>query len=242
MNDSFIISFVARTRPLGRLDEIVQTAARVFADQGYKRTQMADVARALGVAAGTLYNYVEGKDALFDLCLQRAFVSDPPPLPEKLPVPTPDPGRVAEHVRETLARAGGTPKLVEALRHKEVDDPASELSDLVLELYAFLADNADGIRLLERSAADRPDLAAIYFRRARGGLIERWRRYLEIRIEAGAFCRVPDLETAARLVIESVAWFAWHRHGDPEPGPYDDESAAATIVHFTRRALVREDR
>ena len=139
----------------------MQTAARVFADQGYKRTQMADVARELGVAAGTLYNYVESKDALFDLCLQRAFVQDPPPLPQKFPVPTPDPGRVAEHVRERLARAGGTPKLVLALRRSEVEDPARELSDLVLELYAFLADNADGIRLLERSAADRPDLAAI---------------------------------------------------------------------------------
>jgi AcrR family transcriptional regulator len=233
---------VARTRRLGRLDEIVQTAARVFADQGYKRTQMADVARELGVAAGTLYNYVEGKDALFDLCLQRAFVSDPPPLPEKLPVPTPDPGRVVEHVRERLARARGTPKLVEALRRSEVEDPAGELSDLVLELYAFLADNADGIRLIERSAADRPDLAAIYFRRARGGLIERWRRYLEVRIQAGVFRAVPDLETAARLLIESVAWFAWHRRGDPVPGPYDDEGAAATIVLFAQRALVKEDR
>jgi AcrR family transcriptional regulator len=233
---------VARSRSLGRLDEIVQTAARVFADQGYKRTQMADVARELGVATGTLYNYVEGKDALFDLCLQRAFVSDPPPLPEKFPVPTPDPGSVAEHVRERLARAGGTPKLVDALRRSEVEDPAGELSDLVHELYAFLADNADGIRLIERSAADRPDLAAIYFRRARGGLIERWRRYLEARIGAGVFLAVPDLETAARLLIESVAWFAWHRRGDPEPGPYDDETAAETIALFTQRALVKEDR
>jgi AcrR family transcriptional regulator len=233
---------VARTRPLGRLDEIVEAAARVFAGQGYRRTQMADVARELGVAAGTLYNYVESKEALFDLCLQRAFVAGPPAAPDRFPVPTPDPGRVADHVRESLVRAGGTPGLVEALRRSEVDDPALELSELVHELYAFLAANADGIRLLERSAVDRPDLAALYFRRARGGLIERWRRYLELRIDAGHFRSVPDLETAARLLIESVAWFAWHRRGDPEPGPYDDETAAATIALFAERALVKEDR
>lgn len=231
-----------RARPSGRFDEIVEGAGRVFASRGYRRTQMADVARELGVAPGTLYNYVESKEALFDLCLQRAFLADPPPLPERLPVPTPDPELVAQHVRERLARAGGTPRLIEALRRSEVADPAAELRDLVHELYAFLAENADGIRLLERSAADRPDLAAIYFRRARGGLIERWRRYLEVRTQAGLFRPVPDLATAARLVIESVAWFAWHRRGDPEPGPYDDASAAATIALFTQRALVEADR
>ena len=53
---------------------------------------------------------------------------------------------------------------------------------------------------------------------------------------------MPDLETAARLLIESVAWFAWHRRGDPEPGPYDDETAAETIALFAQRALVKEDR
>lgn len=233
---------MARLSPGERLGEIVDAAARVFARSGYRRTQMADVARELGVAPGTLYNYVEGKEALFDLCIQRAFVRDRPSLPPRLPVATPDPEQLAEHVRESLARAGGTPLLVGALRCPDVEDPARELSDLVHELYAFLAENAEGIRLLERSAADRPDLAEIYYRRARGGLIQRWRRYLEARTEAGHFRPVPDCETAARLVIESVAWFAWHRHGDPEPGPYDDATAAATISVFAQRALVREDR
>ena len=233
---------MARTRPLDRLDEIVEAAARVFAGQGYRRTQMVDVARELGVAAGTLYNYVESKEALFDLCLQRAFAPGPPAPPERLPVPTPDPGEVVDHVRQSLVRAGGTPGLVAALERDRAEDPARELSELVHELYGLLARHADGIRLLERSAADRPDLAALYFRRARGGLIERWRRYLERRTEAGQLRDVPDLATAARLLIESVAWFAWHRRGDPEPVPYDDHTAAETIALFARRALVKEER
>ncbi len=228
-------------RPPRRLAEILDAAARVFSRSGYRRTQMADVARELGVATGTLYNYVEGKEALFDLCVRRAFGGGEPD-PERLPVPTPSSERVVEHVREGLARAGGTPALLAALEREQVEDAGAELEGLVHELYGFLAENADGIRLLERSAADRPDLAAVYFRRARGGLIERWRRYLATRIEQGRFLTVPDPETAARLVIESVAWFAWHRRGDPEPGPYDDATAAATVALFARRALVKEDR
>jgi len=39
-----------RTAPPDRLDRLVDVATRVFVEQGYRRTQMADVADALGVA------------------------------------------------------------------------------------------------------------------------------------------------------------------------------------------------
>jgi AcrR family transcriptional regulator len=51
-----------RTIPAGRLEQLVECATRVFIDQGYRRTQMADVADALGVAKGTLYLCVESKE------------------------------------------------------------------------------------------------------------------------------------------------------------------------------------
>jgi len=41
---------VARTIPPDRLSQLVQCATDVFIAQGYQRTQMADVAAALGVA------------------------------------------------------------------------------------------------------------------------------------------------------------------------------------------------
>ena len=52
---------MARKRPEGRLDQLLNCATRVFIEKGYRRTQMADVAREMGVSAGTLYGYVEGK-------------------------------------------------------------------------------------------------------------------------------------------------------------------------------------
>ena len=55
---------MARSIPVGRLEHLVDCATSVFIDQGYRRTQMADVADALGVAKGTLYLYVESKEAL----------------------------------------------------------------------------------------------------------------------------------------------------------------------------------
>ncbi len=80
---------MSRTTPDDRLPQLIAAATEVFIEQGYRRTQMADVAEALGVAKGTLYLYVESKDALFDLVCRSA--DRPFERPATLPVPTPSP-------------------------------------------------------------------------------------------------------------------------------------------------------
>ena len=44
---------------------IVSAAARVFADNGYAATRMADVAIAAGIGKGTIYEYFRSKEDLF---------------------------------------------------------------------------------------------------------------------------------------------------------------------------------
>jgi len=50
---------MVRRVPEARFAQLIEAATRVFIEQGYRRTQMADIAEALGVAKGTLYGYVE---------------------------------------------------------------------------------------------------------------------------------------------------------------------------------------
>ncbi len=47
-----------------RREELVATATRLFAEQGYHGTSMADLAAALGVQKGSLYSLTESKQAL----------------------------------------------------------------------------------------------------------------------------------------------------------------------------------
>jgi AcrR family transcriptional regulator len=48
---------------------ILETAAEVFAKNGYTDTTMDDIARALGVSKGAVYQYFDSKDQLFEeLC------------------------------------------------------------------------------------------------------------------------------------------------------------------------------
>ena len=55
MNSSVIIPTCHENDPRTHLQELVRSATEVFiASRGYHRTQMADVARAVGVSTGTL--------------------------------------------------------------------------------------------------------------------------------------------------------------------------------------------
>src|SRR5947209_19820710 len=56
-----------------RLQQLVGAATDVFTANGYRRTQMAAVAKAAGVSPGTLYNYVESKETLFRLVIERSL-------------------------------------------------------------------------------------------------------------------------------------------------------------------------
>jgi len=231
---------VAREIPPDRLAELVRCATQVFIAQGYRRTQMEDVAAALGVAKGTLYLYVESKEALFDLVCRYA---DCPPNAEDAPAfpfRTPKPGATLRFVREELERYRPLPALTAALARKRITDAAAELREIVLELYDQLARNRRRIKLIDTSARDYPELAALWFEGARGGFLSLLRDYLQSRISRGLLTPVPDVGVAARLVLESTVFWAVHRHFDSRPEPISEEIARETVAHFVVRALRKE--
>src|SRR5512147_460823 len=103
MKRSFIKSSRAATRrgprpAPGRLAAIADAAARVFTRQGFRLSQVADVAREAGVAAGTVYLYAADKTALLDLAIRAAA---------RLGLPEDADGPVQADLPATLAEALG---------------------------------------------------------------------------------------------------------------------------------------
>ena len=111
---------------------------------------------------------------------------------------------------------------------------------IVRELYDTLERNRHGLKLLDRAAKDRPDLAALWFEGARGGVLAALTQYLEREIRRGAMRRVSDVPVAARLILETVAFWAVHRHWDPHPQVVSDGSARETAIRFLTDALLKE--
>jgi AcrR family transcriptional regulator len=233
---------MARTIPPDRFQQLVDCATHVFIERGYAHTQMADVAEAMGIGKGTLYLYVESKEALFDLVLRSADAEQPLTTPLKLPLRTPRPGATLQHVRKRLAKQPPLPALLAALGRKRVADPRAELTQIVREIYHTLSANRRAIKLMDRSAQFHPELAAVWFSGARGALVEMLATYLESRIRLKVLPAVPDGAVAARVVLETIVTWAVHRHWDPSPQAIDDQVAEDTVVQFIVGGLMTEVR
>ena len=63
----------ADAAPAPKRDAILRAATDVFAESGYFNAQVADVARAAGVAAGTVYLYFRSKDDLLVSIFERSM-------------------------------------------------------------------------------------------------------------------------------------------------------------------------
>lgn len=231
---------MARSIPKDRFQELVVAATGVFLEQGYRRTQIADVAARMGLAKGSVYTYVESKEALFDCVLRHADSAEPIELPETLPVATPPPEATLELVERRLAEESTLPTLNAALSRTRVMDVGLELESVLGELYDTLASHRTAIKLLDRCASDHPELAKVWHRAGREGALALLGRYLGDRARRGRLRRFEDAAVAARIVLETVVFWAVHRHWDPSPQAVDEASARRTVLAFLTAALVKD--
>ncbi len=230
---------MARKIPDHRFDDLLRVATEVFIAQGYHRTQMADVATALGVAKGTLYVYVESKEALFLECLLHANDTDPVVLPDELPVPTPEPGTLPRMIGRAVGRQGGLSVLNESLGRPCARDARVELEAVLRELYAATQRNHRGIKLLER-CGDHPEIGNVWYLGGRKVTRDRLTAYIQSRVDAGQFRPVGDVRLAARLVIEVIATWAMHIKWDPAPQQFNPKAAEDNVMSFLCRGLLKE--
>jgi TetR/AcrR family transcriptional regulator, cholesterol catabolism regulator len=83
-----------RARYDRRRQDVVDAAAKVFAERGFQATTMEDLSEATGLAAGGLYHYIGNKEQLlFDICAElldplleeaRAIAAEPAPPDDTL--------------------------------------------------------------------------------------------------------------------------------------------------------------
>ena len=228
---------MARRIPENRFDELVDAAAEVFIQRGYRLTRLADVAEVVGVAKGTIYGYVESKEALFELCLRWADRTGAVEKPEKLPVKTSPPGDLSARIERQLSGSAVGPLLEAALESDRADDPGRELAVLIRELYDQMERNRRGIEMLDR-ATEHPEVGSLWQRAGRDDGRDAMTRYIEQRVAAGQFRPLENPRLAARLVIETCATWAVHIYWDRQPEDFDRVEARENAIDFLVRGLL----
>jgi AcrR family transcriptional regulator len=231
---------MARLIPPERLAQLVDTATEVFIAHGYQRTQMGDVALSMGIAKGTLYGYVESKAALFDAAVRYADGHEPLPAPSSLPLATPAPGSTAASIRARLAAETRDLELLTALGRKPPTDVATELATIIRDLYVRMTRHRRSIKLVDRCALDQPELADVWFNQGRWAQHDALVQYLEQRIASGLLRSMPSTAVVARMVVETIAFWAVHRHWDPSPQHVAEKDVEAAVVEMLLHGLVKE--
>lgn len=234
-----------RTIPADRLPAVIGAAARVFATNGYRRTQMQDVADVLGLAKGTLYGYAATKEALFAVAVR--YGDDLEPLPDigALPVRAPANGELAELVAARLAAEIADLALAKALGRDRLPatrvEAAAELSGIVVDLYERLSRNRVAIKLVDRCAPELPELGRVWSETGRGDQMTGMEAYLDSRQRAGLLTLPGPVDLVARTTVELCVLWGVHCHFDPAPlatsTAYDDATVAATLAAMITRSM-----
>lgn len=219
---------------------MVEAALHVFCRQGYERSQVADVAKVMGVAVGTIYLYVEGKEALFDLVVRHTAAEDPAWLDDiEIPFRTPEPGSTVAFLREVFGRKGQWPCLREALRLDRAPDIRTELDGVVREQYRLMTRHRRGLVLLTRSTLEFPGLAEVFVLGLRKRLLEALGRYLASRVASGQARPLGDVDAYAVVLTQAIAWANLQRPFDPGLGSFDEQVIEDATVDLIVSGLVR---
>ena len=219
-----------------RLAEMADAAALCFSEAGFRRTQVADIARHMGVSAGTIYLYADSKEALLHLAFMHLTGEDL----AALPTPFADPGIEATTKLITRKMKEGAlwPELTAAVEAGST--PTRDLLETIgAALYDRLTEQCRMIWLLDGCNLDIPELNIIYRRKIRGAYMTDLATLMD-RLPATNWT-APQKLIAIRSAIEIIAWAAMHRRREQElPDEFkasEEETRAAASCSFASALL-----
>ena len=217
---------------------MIAAAVRVFTADGYRAARMSDVAREAGLSEAAIYRYVDSKEGLFVLAIKHALALEDMPAGADFPLRPASLAQMIHQVRDFVAVEVPVGSLAAAVRGAWHDDPAAELEAVMRELYALGTQTRKAADMIERSARELPALADLLNTGLRRPVLAALTEYLLTRAKAGRLRATPDAAATARLVLETLTWFARHRHSDPHGAVIPDNLAEETAIDALMHALV----
>ncbi len=225
---------MARIADPQTLDRIIDSARSIFISDGYGHARIDVIARLAGVSVGTVYRYVEGKEALFELVLRRV-AGDVAVVPRQRPFRTGPAPALVKDLRRWLTESAPLARLRTAANTDRPADAAGEFEEIVRAIYHWYVEYGDALSLIARCARDRPDLAAMDDA-LRRDLHAQLTRYVERRMTSGIVRRLADANLAAWvLALNCAALAAEH---EVSRSAQAAEAAEATLVGLMSGAFL----
>lgn len=193
-----------------RPSELVASALDAFAENGFARTTVEDIAARAGAAKGTVYRYFDSKEALFEAAIRENI------------------GPVFAEMHQQAERSdlSATELLTRVLRamYKQlVDHPERRV---ILKVLV-----AEGDRF--------PQLVRFYHQEVLSGAMQMLGHILERGLESGEFRRSPAIEHPQVVVGPAIAALIWTITFD-KVAPLDLEQYAQAHADLVLHGLLQQ--
>lgn len=185
-----------------RIHAIIEAATLLFLRQGYSKTQISHIAKAVGVSVGTIYHDFVGKKEIMHFILKCTI--QPSFSAQELEKPISDKhfAGLEQDIVKIFEKSAAEFKepLFRKLNNYSFEALISDAFDL-LTRYAV------GCLFIEKNQYDFPFLAENY-RKYRKEFLSTMTEYLKTFMEKGTIREIDNIELTAVLIVETLSWWA----------------------------------
>ncbi len=185
-----------------RIKSIAAAAATLFLQQGYAKTQISHIAKAVGISVGTIYHDFTGKKEIMHFVLK--CIVDPDFADQDFEKPITDDlfsgleNEIVSLLEDTLADFSS---------HLADHAASYRFESLISDTFDLLSRYAEGCLFIEKNQYEFKYLAR-HYRKGRRRFLRIMTQYLMVFIENGAVRPLEHIELTAALIVELLSWWA----------------------------------
>lgn len=185
-----------------RIKSIADAATCLFLQQGYSKTQISHIAKAVGVSVGTIYLDFTGKKEIMHFILKCTL--DPDYINREFDRPITDDlfAGLENDIAAIFEQTGN-----DFAKHLTNNAADYSLGELVSDAFDMLSQYAVGCLFIEKNQFDFPFLAK-HYKQYRKRFLETMMQYMAAFIKRGIVRPLEHLELTTTLIIEILSWWA----------------------------------
>lgn len=185
-----------------RIKAIRDAATNLFLQQGYSKTQISHIAKAVGVSVGTIYLDFAGKREIMQFMLKSTIDPDFADREFKRPITNDIFSGLEKEVADLFER-----EEAEFAKHLENDATGYGFEELISNAFDLMAKYAASCLFIEKNQFDFKFLAEQY-KTHRTRFFNVMSQYLRLFVQQGTIRPIEQLELTTMLIVELLSWWA----------------------------------
>ena len=214
-----------------RLQKIYLEAGRLFNENGYANTKMAEIAKACGIAVGTMYSSFTGKDAVLSFVIYATLDKDYLSSDITLPIKPVEASTLIVLLRKVLDRVEDTVMNIT----DEEGNICKDFSKLIDELFDLFADYLLAFDNIERNSGVLEELSEEYWPR-KMAYFEQLGEHLKLYMENGYIHNLTHISSHVLFLTNTLTWWALNSNLSIPNEPIPREVAKEICMGIIQRA------